>query len=133
MAAKRADDDAQGVAGDNAAAQLQMALLGGASAGAADSKLSLADQRKLIELGLQHMAAARERKALVWRDDARGWFEAAFGAVRDAMEALPDLMARELRLDGRQMEKAQTACDDALRSAHLAVSEMVEEELDGRG
>lgn len=132
VAAKRADDDAQRAAGDTAAAQLQMALLGGATAGAADGKLSLADQRKLIELELQHMAAARERKALVWRDDARGWFETAFSAVRDALEALPDRMARKIGLDGRQMEKMQTDCDDVLRSAHRAISEMVEEELDGR-
>lgn len=133
VAGKRADDDAHRVAGDNAAAQLQMALLGGQAAGVHDGKLSLADQRKLIELELQRMMAARQRGDLVWRDDARGWFESAFAAIRDALDALPDRLARELGLEGRDLERVEAACDDVLAGATRAVAVMVEDETHGAG
>lgn len=117
QAARRADDDAMRAAGDQAAAQLQMALLGGDTAAPVDGKMTLADQRKLIELDLIRNEAARKRRELVRLDDVTFAIEAAFAAIRDALDALPDRLSRELGLDGRDMEKVETAADDILTAA----------------
>lgn len=121
QAARRADDDAARAAGDRAAAQLQMALLGGDTASPVGGKMSLADQRKLIELELIRNEAARKRGDLIWRDDAVSVVEGAFAAIRDALDALPDRLRWELGLDGPATERVQTAADDALAAAAIAV------------
>lgn len=125
MRAMRADEDSAKAQGDAAAAQLQMHLLGGETASATDGKMTLADQRKVMELEVIRMSAARQRGELMWRDDVVLGFEEFAAAVRDALDALPDRLARELGLAGRDLEKCEMACDDALAAAHRAMREVI--------
>lgn len=125
MRAMRADEDSAKAQGDEAAAQLQMHLLGGETASATDGKMTLADQRKVMELEVIRMSAARQRGELMWRDDVVLGFEEFAAAMRDALDALPDRLAREMGLEGRDLEKCETACDDALAAAHRAMIEVI--------
>lgn len=125
MRRMRAHEDSARAAGDAAVAQLQMALLGGETAGSVTGKLSMADQRKLLELELTRTQAARQRGELIRREDVVTGTEEVFAAIRDALDALPDRLARELGLDGRAMEKIERACDDALSGAARAVAEVI--------
>lgn len=125
MRQMRADEEAARAVGDAAAQQLQLSLLGGETASASNGKMTLADQRKVMELEVIRTGAARQRGELVRRDDVVTAFEEVFAAMRDALDALPDRLGRELGLEGRELEKCQTACDDVLHNAHRAVSEVV--------
>lgn len=125
MKAMRADEDSAKAMGDDAAAQLAMHLLGGETASGSDGKMTLADQRKVMELEVIRMSAARQRGDLMWRDDVVLGFEEFGAAIRDALDALPDRLAREFGLEGRDLEKCQRACDDALASAHRAMIEVI--------
>ncbi len=127
----RAQDHSNRAAADRAVQQLQMALLGGESAQAQNGKLSLADQRKLIELELQRTNAARQRGELIRRDDIITAFEDVFSAIRDALDALPDRLARELGAQGRDLEKIEAACDDALAQAARLAGEILDDQPTG--
>lgn len=125
MQAMRADEEKSRADGDDAVAQLQLSLLGGETATGTNGKLSLADQRKIMELEVIRTNAARSRGELIRRDDVVTGVEEIFAAIRDALDALPDRLARELGLDGRQVEVCQLACDDALAGAARAVIEVI--------
>jgi hypothetical protein len=128
MQAMRADDDSAKAAGDAAAAQLSMALLGGESAASTPGKLSLADQRKLLELEALRRVEAQNRHDLIRREDVVTGVEEIFAAIRDALDALPDRLARELGLAGRDLEKIEKACDDVLAGAARAVTGVIGDE-----
>ncbi|WP_282129679.1 DUF1441 family protein [Roseobacter litoralis] len=121
----RESEESAKAKGEAAAAQLQLSLLGGETASATDGKMTLADQRKVIELDMIRTNAARQRGDLVRRDDVSIAFDEVFSSIRDALDALPDRLGRELGLEGRDLEKCQTACDDVLHNAHRAVSEVI--------
>ncbi|MEL7166683.1 MAG: hypothetical protein AAGL96_14525 [Pseudomonadota bacterium] len=125
MRAMRADEESAKAAGDAAAAQLSLALLGGETAADANGKMSLADQRKLLELEALRRVEATNRGELVRRDDLVLGVEEIFAAIRDGLDALPDRLARELGLEGRDLERIETACDDVLSSASRSVSEVI--------
>jgi hypothetical protein len=131
MQAMRADEESAKAAGDTAAAQLSLALLGGESASGTPGKMSLSDQRKLLELEALRRVEAQNRNDLIRRDDVVTGIEEVFAAIRDALDALPDRLARELGLEGRELEKIEKACDDVLSGAALAVSEVIGD--DGAG
>lgn len=132
QAMQRAEEESLRAAGDAVAEQMQMALLGGETAQPAGGKMSLADQRKLIELELQRTAAARQRRDLIRKDDVVTAFEEVFAAIRDALDALPDRLARELGAEGRDLERIERACDEALAGAASAVRELIGDD-DGQG
>jgi phage terminase Nu1 subunit (DNA packaging protein) len=127
VTARRAEEERSRSAADAAAAQLQLALLGGETAGSAPDKLSLADQRKLLELELVRTQAARGRGELIPRADVVEGLEAVFAALRDALDALPDRLGRELGASGRDLERIEAACDDALAGATRAVGALARE------
>lgn len=132
MQAMRAEEEAAKAEGDAAAAQLSLALLGGESAAGAPGKMSLSDQRKLLELEALRRVEAQNRHDLIRREDVVIGVEEVFAAIRDALDALPDRLARELGLEGRDLEKIETACDDVLSGAARAVSEVIgNDERDG--
>lgn len=133
MRAMRADEESAKAAGDAAAAQLSMALLGGESAAGEQGKMSLADQRKLLELEALRRVEATNRRELVWRSDVAEAFEDYNAAIRDALDALPDRLARELGLEGRDLEKIERACDDVLDGAAKAILEMISDGQEGGG
>lgn len=125
MKAMRAEEESAKAAGDAATAQLSMALLGGESAAGAPGKMSLADQRKLLELEALRRVEATNRRALVWHDDVAEAFEAYNSTIRDALDALPDKLARVLGLEGRDLEKIEQVCDDVLEGADRAIRELI--------
>lgn len=131
MQAMRADEESAKAAGDAAAAQLSLALLGGESASGATGKMSLADQRKLLELEALRRVEAQNRRDLIRRDDVVTGVEEVFAAIRDALDALPDRLARELGLEGRDLEKIEKACDDVLIGAAQAVNEVIGDDEGG--
>lgn len=112
-------------ASHEAARQLSLALLGGEQASPTGEALSLADQRKLLELEHAHAIAARDRGELIRFDEVVAGLEAAFAAMRDAMDALPDRLGRDLGLDGEQIAAAVTACDDALKGARVEIERVI--------
>lgn len=96
-----------------AARQMQMALLGDDGLSGA-AHLSVAQQRAILELEHVRAVAARDRGELLRRAEVLTGIEEAFAAFRDALDALPDRLAREFGLEGRQLEQAQAICDDVL-------------------
>ncbi|QDF14249.1 terminase small subunit [Dinoroseobacter phage vB_DshS-R4C] len=121
----RNSEDAAKAHGDRAAAQLQLALLGGDSASPQDGKLSLTDQRRLLELELVRTQAARQRGELIREADVVALFEDYNATIRDSLEAAPDRIARELGLDGAAIELIQSVLDGALASAERAAREVL--------
>ncbi|MQQ09099.1 DUF1441 family protein [Epibacterium sp. SM1979] len=126
MKAMRAEEESAKAAGDAATAQLSMALLGGESAAGSSGKMSLSDQRKLIELEALRRVEATNRRELVWMDDVVAAFEAYNETVRDALDALPDKLARALGLEGRDLEKVERVCDDVLEGAESKIGELID-------
>ena len=88
--------------------------------------MSLSDQRKLIELEALRRVEATNRRALVWLDDVAEGFEAYNATVRDALDALPDKLARALGLEGRDLEKIERVCDDVLEGADTKIKELLD-------
>lgn len=125
LEARRENDKAARAAGDEVAAQYQLAFLGGDTAARVDGRMSLTDQRKLLELELQRMSAARQRGELMRRDDVVAGFERVFAAIRDALDAMPDRLAREFGLEGRDLERVEMICDDGLAQAAREVEAIV--------
>jgi phage terminase Nu1 subunit (DNA packaging protein) len=112
-------------AGDEAAAQLSLALLGDDALDRDAATLSPGEQKRLLEVELQRLQLAREKGALIKRDEVVGAFEDTFAAIRDALDALPDRLARELGVEGRDLERIEAACDDVLAGAERAVARLV--------
>lgn len=125
MQAMRADEESARTAGDEAAAQLSLALLGGETASGVHGRMSLTDQRRLLELEALRRIEAQNRRDLIRREDVIAGVEDVFAAIRDALDALPDRLARELGLEGRDLEKIEKACDDVLTGAASAVAEVI--------
>lgn len=110
------------------AAQAQLALLGGETATASpDGRMTLAEQRKAIELELIRTQAARERGELVRRADVVDLIADLFAAIRDTLDGGPDRLAREIGLTPAQVEAAVLVFDDALSAAQLAVGDFLED------
>lgn len=130
VAAMRADEGRARARADAAVQQLQMALLGGETAKAVPGKMTLAEQRQIIELELQRANAARQRGELVRRDDMVMVVEEVLASIRDAFDAFPDRLARELALEGAALDHIERACDDALDAAVRAVRETLGDETD---
>lgn len=111
---------------ENATAQLRLALLGGGSEDRARATLSPKDQREALAVEKEWMLAAQKRRDLVRVQDAAETWEAAFVAIRDTLDATPDILARELALDGASVEKVQRILDGALNKAAEAVAKLFE-------
>ncbi|MFN3614678.1 MAG: terminase small subunit [Rubrimonas sp.] len=90
--------------------------------------LSPAEQREVYEAAARFMAVARQRRELVEADQVVAMLEGALAAIRDAVDALPDHLARELGLTGEQTETVVRYCDDALSSARLKLAALIDGE-----
>lgn len=90
--------------------------------------LSPAEQREVYEAAARFMAVARQRRELVEADQVVAMLEGALAAIRDAVDALPDHLARELGLDGAQTETVVRYCDDALSSARRKLAALIDGE-----
>jgi len=112
---------------ENAVAQLRLELLGGAQGDKSRATLSPKDQKEALAVEKEWMLAAHARRDLIRAGDAVAAWEAALGAIRDGLDAMPDVMARELALDGPAVEKVQKILDDILREAQAAVAALFQE------
>ncbi|WP_116134329.1 hypothetical protein [Tropicimonas sp. IMCC34043] len=117
-------------AAEQAAQQMRLALVGedGLSIKAG---LSRREHREQLELEHAAAVAALDRKELVKRVEVVGAFEEVFAALRDALDALPDRLARELGIGGAEVEVIERACDDALSGAVAKVEGLIGQ--DGTG
>lgn len=111
---------------ENATAQLRLALLGGGSEDRARATLSPKDQREALAVEKEWMLAAQKRRDLLRAQDVADTWEAAFVAIRDTLDAAPDILARELALDGASVEKVQRILDGAMNKAAQAVARLFE-------
>jgi len=59
--------------------------------------------------------------------------EEVFATLRDSLDALPDRLAREIGIDGAQIEAVERVCDDALGLAASAVAGIIGEDPAGQG
>lgn len=112
---------------EDAVAQLRLELLGGAQGDRARAALSPKDQKEALAVEKEWMIAAQKRRDLILAQDVAGAVEAAFSAIRDGLDAMPDVLARELALDGAAVETAQRILDDVLREASAAVEGLFKE------
>lgn len=133
-AARQADERARDAEAESAAKQLALALVGDDGLGA-DSGLSIAEQRQILELQHVHAIAARDRGELIRRPQVVEGFEEVFGAIRDSLDALPDRLGREIGVEGRDLERIERACDDVLAEAGRKITAMIGEASlsDGKG
>ncbi len=123
------EDQARQFATDQAR-QLRLALSGDNSAEAETrARLSPKEQRELIDVERAWMMAAQARGDLIRAAEVTGGLAAAFAAIRDSLDALPDMLARELDLPGQGIEVAERICDEALQSAVLAVKGVIGDEI----
>lgn len=90
--------------------------------------LSPTEQREVYEAAARYMAVARQRRELVEADEVVTMLEAAFGAIRDALDALPDHLAREMGLTGDQTELVVSYCDGVLSSAREKLAALIDGE-----
>lgn len=111
-----------------AAQQLSLALLGGESADERTAGLTTRQEREQLELEHARAVAARDRGELIRAREVVEGFEAVFAAIRDAMDALPDRLGRELALDGEGIVAAERACDDALAACRTEVMRVIGDE-----
>ncbi|WP_227271230.1 terminase small subunit [Roseobacter weihaiensis] len=125
-AARQAEDRARDAEAEAASQQLALALVGEGGLGA-NAGLSLAEQRQILELEHVHAVAARDRGELIRRPEVVEGFEVVFAAIRDALDALPDRLAREIGVEGRDLERIETACDDVLAAAARKVTAIIGE------
>lgn len=112
-----------------AAGQLALALTGGTIAH--EGGLTSREQRELMDLVILRNRAAREQGELMHRDEVVDLFERAFGLIRNALDALPDRLGRELNLSGADLEAIERACDDALARTAQMVEELACDERRG--
>ena len=125
---KCARDDDERIAtaeAERAVQQMRLALVGG-SVGDQERAFSAKQRSELYAAEYHWMQAARARGQLTPIERVEDLLEEVFSLVRDAVVALPDRLQRECNLDGRQVEKAVTACDDLLSEAHRKMQEQFE-------
>lgn len=115
--AREGAEQARRLQAEGAAEQMRLALIGPQSAAGDRAKLSSKEQADLLALEYRYMQAARLRGELLDAEETAEEVEAAFAAIRDGLDALPDRAARELHLDGAAIEVMQNICDDILAAA----------------
>lgn len=112
---------------EDAVSQLRLELLGGAQGDRARATLSPKDQREALAVEKEWTIMAQKRRDLIQVNDAVDVWEASLSAIRDGLDAVPDLLARELALDGAAVEKVQIILDGILREASAAVEGLFKE------
>ena len=107
-------------------AQLRLAL--DPVAQARRETLSPAEQREVYEAAARYMAVARQRRELVEADQVVAMLEASFASLRNALDALPDHLARELGLTGEQTEMVVKYCDGVLSASRVKLAALIDGE-----
>lgn len=113
-------------AAEETVAQLRLAL--DPVAEARRETLSPAEQREVYDAAARYMAVARQRRELVEADAVVAMLEATLAGLRDAVDALPDQIARDLGLTGEQTERVVAYCDAALSAARESLAALIDGE-----
>ncbi len=119
----RAQDEAE-----RSVQQMRLALIGG-RVGTSEQSLSPKERAALYAAEQGYMQAARARRDLIPFDEVVDLIEDVLAIVRDGITALPDRLARECGLEGRQTEKAIVAGDDLIGELNRKIREA---RLEGR-
>lgn len=130
---RRHDDLAARQTSEDAARQLRLALIGDDPSAERRAGLSPKEQRAILEAEVVYMQAARQRRELVPVEEVAAALTTVFAMMRDALDALPDQVARIAALDGRALEAVQAVCDETLDMARHEIAEWVGTEDDQRG
>ena len=116
------EEEARKQSAAESAAQLRLAFVNADPERARRARLTPKEQREIALAQITYMQAARQRRELVPVDEVQEVLETVFSSLRDALDALPDRLAREVGLTADQTERAVTACDDALRDAQQRIA-----------
>lgn len=106
-----------------AAQQLRLQLLGGSVADPGRAGMTPREAEQAMAAELVAMKLAEARRDLMRAQEVAEAFEAAFAAIRDGIDAAPDILGRELALDGAGIERAQKILDGLLTDAVRLVAE----------
>jgi phage terminase Nu1 subunit (DNA packaging protein) len=115
---------------EHAVRQLRLALLGGGGTGTGDDQaraLSPKERAAIYEAEIAYTRLARERGDLVPVGQVVETFEQVFGLVRAAILDMPDRLARELALDGGQVERVVRIGDEILAAMVEAARQFADE------
>lgn len=113
-------------AADDSINQLALHLTGGTVN--LEPGVSVAEQRGLMQTAMLRDQAARQRRELVPRAEVVELFEALGVSIRSALDALPDRLGRDLGLEGRDLERVETACDDIMGAVSAAVEKVLRDD-----
>lgn len=102
--------------------QMRLALLGGEE-DQTGRELSPSDRKQLLEAEHYWTKMAQARGELIKTEDMVEFLDDLFSLIRDGLGALPDRLARECNLEGQQIERAITACDDTLTETRNKIAE----------
>ena len=105
---------------------MRLALLGGVTADTNRLALSPKEQKEALAVEYQWMLAACARRELIKSSEVAEGVENILAAIRDALDAAPDRLARDLNLDGAAVEIIQKIFDETLETAVAAVERLME-------
>jgi phage terminase Nu1 subunit (DNA packaging protein) len=125
---KSAEQEANDKA-EHAVRQLRLALLGGTSGGGDDQARALSPKERaaIYEAEIAYTRLLRERGELIPVGEVVETFEGVFGLVRAAILDMPDRLAREIALDGGQVERVVRIGDEILAAMVEAARRFAEE------
>lgn len=107
---ERAAEDRQA---EDAVRQMRLALIGG-SGGDEERGLSAKERAAIYEAEVSWLKLARERGEVVPAQEVTDLLDDVFSIIRSALDAMPDRLARDAGLTGRQVEQAIQTGDDLL-------------------
>jgi len=113
-----------------AIAQASLELLGGSVGTDSEMGLTTAQRRDLYRLDADYRDMALARGELVPRGDVDAILNKVFDVVRKAIIGLPDRLARDAGLSGRQAESVVDATDDILTELNRELDRFAEDHSD---
>ena len=106
--------------------QLKMELLGGNASKHAEADYTPKQCREIYELDALYREVAIARGELVPRRQIDTLLEGLMDIVRKSINGMPDRLARDAGLTGRQEEEAVTIADDVLQQLHDRLTDFAE-------
>jgi phage terminase Nu1 subunit (DNA packaging protein) len=109
---------------EHAVRQLRLMLLGGSAGDDGVRALSPKERAELYAAETQYTRLLQARGELIPAAEVAAALEGVFDLVRAAILAMPDRLARELSLDGAQVERAVRIGDDILANMVAAAGQL---------
>lgn len=114
---------------ERAVQQMRMELVGG-SVGETDMALSNKERKEIYEVTVAYDRLAKERGDLIPRKEVVDLFNKVLGEIRSGIIGLPDILARDAGLTGKQAEQAVAATDELLAQLHRGLNDLLKAEAD---